>query len=352
MRAAIVGCGSLGGVIAVRLAQDPGIELCVLNHNPAIAAAAARRGLLLTGPSRHPLAARPLLCASPPAGSTPFDVVILATKANGLRELCASLLPALAPGGVLVTLQNGLIGLELVEAFGPERVIPGAVLWGASMTEPGSYRITATGPFILGDSLGRSETPALRAAAALLARVFPVRTSAAIRGVLWSKLAINCAFTALGALSGLRFGALARRGSVRRQLLAIGAEVLAAAGSQGVRLEALTGGLDLRRLLEPGGYAPFLRHALILALGWKHRRTESAMLDSLRRGRPTEIDFLNGFIADLAERAGLPAPWNRSIRELVRELEAGRLAPHPANLALLAGLVAAPASGSGGTDAR
>jgi 2-dehydropantoate 2-reductase len=59
------------------------------------------------------------------------------------------------------------------------------------------------------------------------------------------------------------------------------------------------------------------------------------MLDSLRRGRPTEIDFLNGLVARGAEQAGLPAPWNRAVCQLVGEMERGRREPQEANLAEL-----------------
>jgi len=352
MKVAIVGCGSLGGTLAVKLAGAPGIELCVLNRNPQIAEAAARHGLRLESPGRRPRTARPPLSASLPPNITPLDAVILATKSVGLREVCASLLPALAPEGFFVTTQNGLVGLELAEMLGPRRVIPGTVLWGASMLRPGVYRLTASGGFVLGDLHGSNENPVLRAAAGLLARAFPVRVSANIRGVLWSKLVFTASFTSLGALSGLRFGPLALRPEVRRAALAIGAEVRAAAGAQGIRLEPLVGGLDLRRLLEPGGYPALLRHLYLLALGWKNRRTESSMLDSLRRGRPTEIDFINGMIAELGERQGFPAPWNRGLRELIGELEGGRQAPHPANLRRLAGRAAALAASEGGSHAR
>jgi hypothetical protein len=106
-----------------------------------------------------------------------------------------------------------------------------------------------------------------------------------------------------------------------------------------VELGSLGGGLDVRRFLLPpaeGGYSPAGKHLLLRLLGWKHRRTESSMLDSLRRGRPTEIDFLNGLIVHLAEQLNQPAPWNRAVCELVGEMERGQREPGPSNLAELA----------------
>ncbi len=343
MNVAVVGCGSLGGVIAVRLAGRRGLQLEVLNRNPRIAEAASRHGLRLRARGRWFTARVPLL--SSPSGR-PYDAVILAQKANGLEQTCRELLPALAPQGFFVTTQNGLSGLELLRSFGPERVVPGCVLWGASMTEPGVYALTATGLFLLGAQAGADRPSA--EAAALLSQVFPVRLCPDITATLWSKLAISASFTSLGAISGLRFGRLASTPEGRRLILAIGEEVLVAARAQGVELGRLGGGLNVRRFLQPaaeGGYPPARKQLLLRLLGWKHRRTESSMLDSLRRGRPTEIDFLNGLVARLSEQAGLPAPWNRAVCQLVGEMERGRPEPEESNLAELARRAAALQAG-------
>jgi 2-dehydropantoate 2-reductase len=328
MNVAVVGCGSLGGVIAVRLAGRQGLLLEVLNRNPQMAEAAARQGLRLHI-GGHCFTARVPLASAP--SRQPYDVVILAQKANGLEQTCRELLPALSPRGFFLTTQNGLVGLDLVRAFGSARVVPGCVLWGASMTAPGVYELTASGPFLL----PAGEASPLPEARALLSQVFPVRPCADITAALWSKLAISASFTALGAISGLRFGRLAAAPESLRLILAIGEEVFRAARAQGVELGALGGGLNVRRFLQPageGGYPPALKHLLLRLMGWKHRRTESSMLDSLRRGRPTEIDFLNGLVARLAEQAGLPAPWNRAVCQLVGEMERGLLQPREPNL--------------------
>jgi 2-dehydropantoate 2-reductase len=332
MNVAVVGCGSLGGVIAVRLARRPGVRLEVLNRNPLIAEAAVRQGLRLRAGMRR-LTARVQISAAPTRG--PYDAVILTQKANGLEQTCRDLLPALTPHGFFITTQNGLIGLDLLRDFGPKRVVPGCVLWGSSMREPAVYELTATGPFLLAEN-GGSAAP-LAAARELLSRIYPVRTCPDIASALWSKLAITASFTALGALSGLRFGRLAAAASIRRQILAIGAEVWSAAKAQGVEMGAL-GGLNVRRFLQPaaqGGYPGGVKQLLLRLVGWKHRRTESSMLDSLRRGRPTEIGFLNGLVVRTAEQAGLAAPWNRAICELVGEMERGQREPGQPNLAEL-----------------
>jgi 2-dehydropantoate 2-reductase len=363
VRVGILGCGALGGVMAARLVGEEGVEVEVYNTNPEILRAVERDGLVLVEKGRRTVRPVHLLEApeARPATNPPLDVVILAAKSVGLAEAARGMLPALAEDGVLVTTQNGLVALDLAESLGARRIVAGAVLWGAGavrggapMPPPGVYRVTAHGPFVIGNPLaalspgeagersaaeGRSDVEGrsdaqepgantLSRAAAVLGRIFPVRRSENMPGVLWSKLAITASLTTLGAITGLRFGELVRRRETRRVLLGIGTEVASAARSRGVYLEPLGGGLDMERLLSPEGYPGMIRHLLIRVVGTKHRNTESSMLDSLRRGRRTEIGFLNGRVVEECEKAGVPCPLNRAAVALVRELEAGTVRPN------------------------
>ena len=357
MKVAVLGCGALGGVMAARLAGAAGITLEVYNRNPEIARAIEAGGLVLVEGARKSVAQVRLL--PPPQETTKgtglLHLVILATKAVGLLEAARRLLPTLRDDGVFITVQNGLVAQDLVDALGPQRVVAGSVLWGASMDAPGVYRITAHGPFILGrlraadgrpvesrsptslrdsavdraaaEDRAVSGAASVDRAAAVLENVFPVLRSDNMLGVLWSKLAITASFTTLGGITGLRFGELVRRRSTRRILLGLGAEVLAVAQSLGVALEPLGGGLNVERFLSPSGYPPLLKHLLMRIVGGKHRSTESAMLDSLRRGRKTELEFINGYVVRLAEETGVPCPLNRTALKMVREMEAGRIEP-------------------------
>lgn len=332
MRVAILGCGSLGGVIAVRLAADPDIRLTVWNRNPQIAEAAAGRGLRVRH-GRRVRCARLALQTPERWQGEQLDCILLATRSDGLLQAARSLAGRLSQRGFFLTLQNGLIALDLAEQLGADRLLPGCVLWGAAMTSPGEYTVTATGPFLIGSLLdGPGSESQLEQAQRLLGRVFSVQRTANIRGALWSKLAITASFTTLGALSGLPFGQLAGTRPRRDILLALGREVLSVANACGVRLERLGAGLDVERLLCERGYPPALKHLLLRLVAFRHRRTVSGALRSLERGRPSELDFINGRLLRLAEAAGIAAPCNRLACELAGELERGVLHPDPALL--------------------
>jgi 2-dehydropantoate 2-reductase len=332
MNIAILGCGSLGGVMAGRLAGLPEIRLTVLNRNPAIAAAVEKNGLILKEGRKRQTTA--VTIKNEPESNERFDALILATKSNGLLEAVQRLEPHLSGDAAIITTQNGLVALDLEEVVGAGRLIPGVVLWGASMDGPGEYRITAHGPFIIGDLRGSISNPAVERAARLLSSIFPVIRSQNIRGVLWSKLAVTATLTTLGAVTGLRFGKLVAKRRIRSLILAVGGEVLEVSRSKGITVEQLNRAVDIERLFSENGYAGWMKHLLIRIVGWKHRKTESSLLDSLRRGRKTEIDFLNGTVVSTAVSLGIEVPYNRLLVDMVGEMERGEREPGMDNLAL------------------
>jgi 2-dehydropantoate 2-reductase len=331
MKVAVLGCGCLGGVIAAGISGRPDIDLTVVDRDPHIAEAIKKRGLTLRRGKRTRTHRVRLV---EKVGSESFDALILATRANSLVEAARSLKGNLAPGACVITVQNGLAALDLLDVVGAERLVPGCVLWGASMEAPGEYRITNSGSFIIG-SLSASHCPAaVSRAQALLSHVFPLTISSNIQGVLWSKLAITTTFTTLGAITGLPFGQLAASREIRGIILRIGAELFEVGRAEGISFEPLSAGLRIEGLISDAGYSRFLKHLLIRIIGYKNRHDESSMLDSIRRGLKTEIDFINGTVVRSAEGSGVPVPYNRTAVDLVEQMERGSRRPDKQNLAV------------------
>jgi 2-dehydropantoate 2-reductase len=57
-----------------------------------------------------------------------------------------------------------------------------------------------------------------------------------------------------------------------------------------------------------------------------------SMAQDIRKGRRTEIDFMNGFIVDKGKLLGLPTPSHEKLVSLVRRLERGEIQPSPSHL--------------------
>jgi 2-dehydropantoate 2-reductase len=242
-------------------------------------------------------------------------------------------LPRLAPDGFFITVQNGLIALDLARILGADRIVPGCLMWGGVMDAPGEYRLTAEGMTIVGSLSGNKDRA--QAAASVISAVSPVSISGNIEGVLWSKLAITASLTSLGAIGGVGFGRLVLKSRMRRLILSIGREVRDVAVATGVRLEPLGDGFDVPWLLAHDGYPNAIRHMVIVILGWKHRRTTPGMLVSLQRKQRTEVEHINGRVVAIGSAAGIAVPLNRAITDLLLEMDGGRRMPGPEALAVL-----------------
>jgi 2-dehydropantoate 2-reductase len=335
-RLLLMGCGAVGGVIAGGLLRA-GRKLAIITHNDQISAAINAGGLRVITPEGQwtvPATAYTHL----EEASGPFDAAYLAMKATAVEQAARDVADHLSPEGYVVTLQNGVVEDRVAAILGRDRVVGALVGWGATMHAPGVYEMTSQGELVVGELDGQT-TPRVQQVKATLDAVAPTVISNNIYGVLWSKLAINCVITTLGAVTGQLLGEMLWRGGIRRLALVITSEIVDVAEAQDISLEPVGGTLDVHRLYLPperrtGGFGFDLlpKHAIMLLVGLKFRRLKSSMLQSLERGRRPEIDFMNGYVVGKGQEKRVPTPVNAALTEMVREIEAGKRTIDPENL--------------------
>jgi 2-dehydropantoate 2-reductase len=339
MKIALIGCGGVGGVIAANLLRA-GHDLTPVVGNRELGAVLARQGLTVTEsdgrswttPSRR----APVLKLEEAAAL--FDLALVTTQATTLEVALEAALPFLAPAAPIVVCQNGLpeeraSAVLQSRGYDPSRVVGCVVGWGASMVRPGVFARTSGGGFQLG-RFG-ADGPPLDPIAALLGHVAPATVVSNLAGVRWSKLAINCVTTTFGALAGAALGPLLARGFARRLALEVFAEVAAVARAAGIHVEPVGGTLpigsvaitDRERTATLGTPSLWYKHALLLAVGFKYRKMRSSMLYALERGRPLEIDYLNGEIVRRGALHGVPVPVNRALVKGISEIADRRAVP-------------------------
>lgn len=327
----VMGCGGIGGVITASLAEV-GHDVTAVTTNKDIHAAIAERGLKVVGEGA-PRVVRARTTLGVPEGEK-FDYVLLATQPPSVEEAAKTALPALADDGAMVCLQNGLCERRVARIAGDDRVIGAVVGWGATMPEPGLYEKTASGGFTLGypdgDPFGADAEDLVTA----LEAVGPVETTQNLRGKRWSKLAINCAISSLGTIGGDRLGVLMQHRVVRRLALEIMTEVVHVARKESVKLEKVSGTIDLNWIalteeeaMASGSTSLVAKHALLLAVGFRYRRMKSSMLSAIERGRTPAVDFLNGEIVEHAKEHGLAVPVNTMMRDTVWAIAEGKKKP-------------------------
>lgn len=333
----IEGIGGIGGVLAGRMIQA-GHRPTLITGNPNITKAINSGGIRVKAPEGDfRVRAKALTSTDELSSDQRFDLALMIMKASSVVEASLDTLPFLGEHGYLVPCQNGIVEDKVAEAVGAERVVSGIVGWGGTMHAPGVYEKTGPGRIHIGELDGRRSERVVELAGVLRC-VTPVVVSKNIRGALWSKLAINCTITTLGALTGETLGEMLKDRRVRRAFLAVYREVVDTAEALGIKLEKIAAHPKL--LYMSGNAGPlmrFIKDLIARAVGKKYGRLKSSSLQSLHRGRKTEIDCLNGYVVEKAAQAGVRVPVNAALVRMVKEIEEKKRPISPDNLEELIG---------------
>ena len=225
------------------------------------------------------------------------ELVLCCVKSTDTEEAAALLAPQLAPGAVVLSLQNGVDNAARLQAKLAQPVITAVVYVGTEMAGPGHVRHHGRGELVLGAAPRSEELAALLSAAGI-----PTTVTANVDGELWGKLILNCAYNALSAITQLPYGVLRRSEGVEDVLRDVTAECLAVASAAGIAVpgDAWEAVERIARTV-PGQF--------------------SSTAQDLARGRRSEIDHLNGVVVRQGERLGVPTPVNRVLHTLVKAIE-------------------------------
>jgi 2-dehydropantoate 2-reductase len=323
-RILVMGAGGIGGIVAATL-TEVGPAVTAVSTNERIRAAVDRAGFRIVDDGEE----RTVRGAIAPAPEGTYDLCVLAVQPPNVEEAATAALPHLAEDARVIVLQNGLCEERVAAIVGAERVVGAVVAWGATMREPGVYEKTAAGGFAIGRLDGGMD--ALRAIAELFEAIGPVTITTNLVGARWSKLALNCAVSALGTIAGERLGPLVRVRRYRRLALEAMTEAVTVARALGVSLEKVAGTLDLSWIAlteadraSSGSVSLTAKHALLLAVGLRYRRMRSSMLAAIERHRTPAIDYLNGEVVARGKALGIATPVNARIVAAVWDIAKGR----------------------------
>jgi 2-dehydropantoate 2-reductase len=234
-------------------------------------------------------------------------VVLLPVKTLDTETAARSLAPFLAPGAIVLSMQNGVDNVERIRSAAGIDALPTVVYVAVAMTGPGRVRHTGRGDVVVGDLHGGRQQE-VAAVASLFSRAgVPCAVSDNIAAELWKKMAMNCAFNAASALGRAKYGLLVQDPRARELLRLAVEETVAVARAGGVRL----GDVDL----VDAAYR----------LGEAMSGATSSTAQDIVRGKRTEIDSLNGYVARRGAELGVPTPVNLTLHALVKLLEEAHL---------------------------
>jgi 2-dehydropantoate 2-reductase len=298
-RIAVVGAGAVGGYFGGMFAQA-GAPVVMIGRK-AFVDAVAQNGVVVDRPDardRIKVEATTEMSAVRDA-----SLVLFTVKSTDTESAARQMEPCVTPETVVVSLQNGVDNVDRIRRVTNIPVIPAAVYVAVSMPEPGHVKHLARGDIIVGPP-----GPATQSVKNIFGRAgIGCEITDNIEGELWVKLLCNCALNAISALGHARYGQIAGSNDARQLMQNIVNEVLAVAAAAKVILPNIDG--------------PAAGLAAAMEVATQMSGALSSTAQDLNRGRPTEIDSLNGYVARRGAQLGIDVPVNHALFTLVKLAE-------------------------------
>ena len=296
MQVAVIGAGAVGcyyGGLLLRAGHD----VTFVGRQPHVDAINAHGLLLDTKTFKGHLPAKAATDAT--ALASP-DLVLVCVKSADTERAGRSLAGRLRPETSVLSLQNGVDNAQRLQSVTGHAVISAVVYVGSEMAGPGHIRHHGGGDLAIGASAASEALVQTLEAAGIHTTI-----SDDIEVTLWSKLVINCAFNALSAVASISYGPMLEVEGARDVVTRAVQEAIAVARACGVSLPD-----DLL--------------ANILNIPTMMPNQKSSTAQDLARGKPSEIDFLNGYVVRKGTELGIPTPTNHALQVMVKLTERGK----------------------------
>ena len=296
---AVVGAGAVGGYFGGLLARAGAPVLMI--GRPAFVEAVKKNGLFLD--TLHFQESVRVEASTELSAAGGAGIVLFCVKTTDNSATARALSPLLAPGAMVLSLQNGVDNVEQIRAAASIDALPTVVYVAASVPEPGRVKHVGRGDLVFGPRNEKTEC-----VAALFSRAnVPCRISDNIDGELWTKLIWNCALNAVSALGHAKYGQIAVSADARKVVEAVVEEVLAVARAANIH--------------PPGLEDPKVAIAGAMKIATQMAEALSSTAQDMNRGKRTEIDSLNGYISRRGAELGVPTPINHALYALVKLVE-------------------------------
>jgi len=347
-RIVVIGAGAVGGYAGAHMAAA-GHDVTLLDpwpdhveqikaHGMEIFGMTPRERMTVKVDAMHITEAQAL------AKQRPIDIAFIAVKSYDTVWAATLIRQYLSASGCVVSMQNCINEEQVAGVVGWGRtlgcIVTGGV--GVDLYQPGHIRrgyekradITS---FYVGEPSGRVTNRAAEIAE-ILASVDAAKATDNLWGERWTKLCVNGMRNGVSAATGMGGNARDNHPAVRRICIQLGGEAVRVGQKLGYKLGQV-GALPfemLARAME-GDSASYGEIERLMTEGGTGQAARSdyqrpSMAQDMEKGRRTEIEFMNGFIASEGTRAGLRAPTHEMLTRQVLRVERDEIPPRPENV--------------------
>jgi 2-dehydropantoate 2-reductase len=301
---AVIGAGPVGCIVAAFLARA-GYRVTLCDVVPELLKPARDPGILIQGAENVEQKIEKTCSSVDELASDPPEVIIVTVKANALPLLAAAIENFYRPGMFVVSWQNGIdTELVLAQVLGRQAVMRAVVNYGCGLIKPGQVQMSFHHPPHFLQELDPVSRPAAVAVAEALTRSgLPTQHTDQIVSMVWRKAILNSCMNPVCAVTGMTMSQAMNDPIIFQIVDALIKECVNVARSNEIPLgwEFYPYAIDYMK--KAGNHKP-------------------SMLIDIEMKRLTEIDFMNGKFVEYGERTGVPTPYNRTMRALVKAIEA------------------------------
>lgn len=316
MKIAVIGSGAIGGLVAGYLKfKEADVSLVsriqardiIKEHGLKISGSRGNIGVKINVSDRldyHP------------------DLVILAVKTQDISKAIRDNLEFLKDATILTT-QNGVQAEHIVARYiHKENIVSSIIMFGSTSLNPGKITHNFEGEWIIGRIFSKNDNKVSEIHRSL-ENIFSVRIVENIQGMKYLKVFVN-ASNCFSAILGLSMQEAFKDLDISGIAVAAWREGLNITTNAGVKLESLPD-FSLDRLVKltslPVSEGSKIFSGIMVNLS--REPLYGSILQSIKRGRPSEIDYINGEFVGLAKKNGIPAPLNERLVKMVHQVEKG-----------------------------
>ncbi len=295
----VVGPGAMGCLFAARLTLG-GNNVALLDYKPERAKRISESGIRVTGVLGEYTVNVPTVTENIPF--TP-DFALIFVKANNTKKAGEEIIPFVGPETLIITLQNGLGNIEILEElFRNGNVLGGVTAQGSTLLEEGEIRHAGQGDTVI-SSMGDKKDAPKKLVSIFNKSGIETNLKDNVQDLIWGKLIVNVGINALTAITRLKNGKIPSIKGTRGIMKEAVIEAAKIAYAKGINLPYRDPVQNVIKVAEATG------------------ENVSSMLQDVLKGKTTEVDMINGAIVKEAEKLGFSAPYNKTLTELVYAIQ-------------------------------
>ncbi|WP_180994440.1 ketopantoate reductase family protein [Bacillus sp. Marseille-P3661] len=303
MRIAIAGAGAMGSRFGYKLVET-GHDVLLVDSWEEHVRTIQTNGLLVK--EDHGMKSVKIKSALPQESEGEFDLLLILTKSMQTDQMMMNCQHLINSSTSVLTLQNGLGNIEVIEKYvSRDRIFAGVTTYAAEVLGPGKVQALGSGDTEIMQIDGNDSATVKLIAQALNAAGVRTEISSNVLASIWKKVSFNCALNPICTLMNNTVATVGCYEGIQDFVAGIIDEILLVAKSENIDIEKESIITMVNSVFDPkmsGHHIP-------------------SMLQDILNGRQTEVDYLNGAIVRLGEKYNIPTPNNKQIWHLIKMLE-------------------------------